>query len=128
MQEALTCTLKTPQILPSATFCASLKMAGMSLRSPLTILTPCSCNFLADDDSGFLVTARILKSFLSGDARSALMVAPPCCPVAPVIKTFLVMGSDVQDYTTAKRMILDEMLSRLMLVFAELVVMSRSSK
>lgn len=88
-----TWTLKTPQIGWEVMFLVDLKMALQSFRSPLTILTLgdfCS-NFWAEAESGDRVTATIVKFSARDEASRALMVAPPCLPVAPVMRRTLDM-------------------------------------
>ena len=43
----------------------------------------------AAGEDGLRVTAYIQKSWAAGDASKAAIAAPPCFPVAPVIKRFL---------------------------------------
>lgn len=73
-------------------------MPGTSLRSPVTSLMAGDlfCKAVADAEDGLRVTARMVKSELcDGELMRASMVAPPCLPVAPVIRMPLDMADCV---------------------------------
>lgn len=79
--------LYTPQIEPGIVFLAFAKMAGASFRSPWTskIFGDVFLSSCAAGELGFRVTARIVKSDLA--CNRLFTTAPPCFPVAPVIRT-----------------------------------------
>lgn len=71
---------------------AEAKMAGTSAKSPVTSLMEGDffCSAVAEAEVGLRVTARIVKSVMwEGEAMRASMVAPPCWPVAPVMRRAL---------------------------------------
>lgn len=43
---------------------------------------------VAEVEVGLRVRARMVRAWACGDARRALMTAPPCLPVAPVMRRF----------------------------------------
>ena len=46
---------------------------------------------VAEAEDGLRVRARRLKVLEDGEARRASMTAPPCLPVAPVMRMFFIM-------------------------------------
>ena len=64
---------------------AALKMAGTSSRLPLTSLmvSDLAASALADAESGFRVSARIVKECCEVDAMRVSTSFLPCFPVAP---------------------------------------------
>lgn len=69
---------------------AFAKREGMSFRSPWISLMVglLEVRAVAEAEVGLRVTARIVMSSVLevGDSRRASMVAPPCLPVAPVMR------------------------------------------
>src|SRR5271154_2722974 len=71
-------------------------MLAQSLKSPWTRETlGLEASFWAAGEEGFRVRARIEKGGLAGESRRALTTAPPCLPVAPVMRR--VWGEDMMD-------------------------------
>jgi hypothetical protein len=71
---------------------AAAKMAGTSLKSPAMSLMEgdLACKAVAEAEVGLRVTARIVKEEeWEGELMRASMVAPPCWPVAPVMRRAL---------------------------------------
>jgi hypothetical protein len=83
----LTCTLNTPQIGALEADLACWKISLMLLKSPVTslIFGDFWRSLCADADWALRVRARISNGAFA--LTSALMTAPPCLPVAPVIRS-----------------------------------------
>jgi len=73
---------------------AALKIESQSSRSPLTSLmrSDLAVRAFAPLDSGFRVTARIEMSEISEAEQRASMTAPPCFPVAPMMRIVFAMA------------------------------------